>query len=232
MRLLMPLAALALGACFTSQSASPSPAAERRARPTDVCVARWLALDAARRDVLLEFAFDLLGQYELEFERAQRLTARWLDRERRPVPLTARCLDSLDHAHLRLSDPELRGRLAWNSERWREGHPLATPSPDAALQQRIEELATLTHFEAAAHELAGQHFDAELAFAALFDARLAQFEHELEHPPPRHTFCLLPEDLAELQAHPFVHRGGLALGPSLTPVVLDFLERLEAELSR
>lgn len=39
---------------------------------------------------------------------------------------------------------------------------------------------------------------------------------------------MLPEDWEERQAHPFVHRGGTALGPEFTRVVLEFLERLEA----
>lgn len=227
------LCAFALSACSTPRSAPPPPrTAEHSAPSIAACVARWAALDDERRDALLELAFSALGQYEVEFERAQRIADRWLDLESRPASLTARSFDALDRAHLRLNDPGLRELLSRNTELWREGHPRASPESAAQLHQRITRLASLEHFDGGAHALAGHDFDACAAFAALFDARLAQLEYEREHPPPRPAFCLLPEDWAAIQAHPFVNRRAVALGPRLAPAVHEFLEQIERALSR
>jgi len=115
----------------------------------------------------------------------------------------------------------------WMQRRWPEKHASSAPLTEARSRELRDELAQLESFERAANVLACAVFECERAFESLFRARLAQYEYEREHPAPRGLMCLTPEDWAEIQAHPDVMRAVEALGPRLTPAVLDFLEAVE-----
>lgn len=219
-------------ALLLSSCSAPPNVVDHRRPSSEICVERWLALDDARREAQLELAFNLLGHYDSDAERGRRLALRFLEREREAPTLSRDAYEALEYALLRLSEPELRAAAAASLDPWRARHASRAPVAPEELERHVRELSMLSRFESAARVLAGQDFDAQRAFEALLTARLEQFEFERAHPPPRAHFCLSPEDWAAIQAHPFVNRGGVELGPRLTPAVLDFLEAVATASQR